>query len=227
MRTLGLIGGTSWHATEAYYRLINEAVSNAKNELENPPLLIHSINIALMRTGDIDAINKKYLEVASSLELQGAEGIVICANTPHMVYDFVQPKISIPILHIADATAREAVNNGYKTLGLLGTKPTMTKPFLKNWLTENYNLTIQIPSDDKDLLKVHDFIANELTKGIFSEEAKTFYSQQIKNMHENGADAIILGCTELPLLLHQKDFEIPLLSTTELHAKMAVDFILN
>ncbi|WP_455169414.1 aspartate/glutamate racemase family protein [Aegicerativicinus sediminis] len=227
MRTLGLIGGTSWHATEAYYRLINEAVSNAKNELENPPLLIHSINIALMRTGDIDAINKKYLEVASSLELQGAEGIVICANTPHMVYDFVQPKISIPILHIADATAREAVNNGYKTLGLLGTKPTMTKPFLKNWLTENYNLTIQVPSDDKDLLKVHDFIANELTKGIFSEEAKTFYSQQIKNMHENGADAIILGCTELPLLLHQKDFEIPLLSTTELHAKMAVDFILN
>ena len=180
-----------------------------------------------MRTGDIDAINKKYLEVASSLELQGAEGIVICANTPHMVYDFVQPKISIPILHIADATAREAVNNGYKTLGLLGTKPTMTKPFLKNWLTENYNLTIQVPSDDKDLLKVHDFIANELTKGIFSEEAKTFYSQQIKNMHENGADAIILGCTELPLLLHQKDFEIPLLSTTELHAKMAVDFILN
>ena len=227
MRTLGLIGGTSWHATEAYYRLINEAVSNAKNGLENPPLLIHSINIALMRTGDIDAINKKYLEVASSLELQGAEGIVICANTPHMVYDFVQPKISIPILHIADATAREAVNNGYKTLGLLGTKPTMTKPFLKNWLTENYNLTIQVPSDDKDLLKVHDFIANELTKGIFSEEAKTFYSQQIKNMHENGADAIILGCTELPLLLHQKDFEIPLLSTTELHAKMAVDFILN
>jgi len=227
MKTIGLIGGTSWHATEAYYRLINEAVSEEKEGLENPPLLIHSINIALMRAGDKEVIEKQYLEVSKGLDQLGAQAIVICANTPHMVYDFVQPKISIPILHIADATAKEAVKKGFKTLGLLGTKPTMTKPFLKNWLSKNYDLQILVPEKDEQIEKAHGYIAHELTKGIFSNEARDYYTQQIKELQNRGADAIILGCTELPLLLKQKDFDIPLLSTTDLHAKYAVDFILS
>lgn len=227
MKTIGLIGGTSWHATEAYYRLINEAISSATNGLENPPLLIHSINIALMRTGDKDSINKKYLEVAQGLEQQGAQSIVICANTPHMVYGFVQPNIGIPILHIGDATGEEATKNGYKTLGLLGTRPTMTEPFLKNWIGQKYHIDVLIPENDGDIEKVHDLIANELTQGIFSDGARKYYSKQIEVFEDRGADSVILGCTELPLLLKQEDFSIPLLATTNLHAQMAVNFILQ
>ncbi|MCB0373150.1 MAG: aspartate/glutamate racemase family protein, partial [Muricauda sp.] len=125
MQTLGMIGGTSWHSTIEYYKLINQMAAKIIGEQANPPLVIHSINIELMREQNREKINAKYLETSLKLQEVGAEAIVICANTPHMVYDFVQPKIEIPILHIADATGKEAKRLGLKTLGLLGNKPTM------------------------------------------------------------------------------------------------------
>ena len=131
MKTLGMIGGTSWHSTIDYYRLINELTGEKIGKQENPPLILYSLNIAVMREGNMDKINKTYLDISLKLQEAGAEGIIICANTPHMTYPFVAPKLSIPILHIGDATAESAIAIGIKKLGLLGTKPTMERDFLK------------------------------------------------------------------------------------------------
>ena len=195
-------------------------------EQANPPLIIHSINIELMREQNREKINAKYLETSLKLQEVGAEAIVICANTPHMVYDFVQPKIEIPILHIADATGKEAKRLGLKTLGLLGNKPTMTGNFIPKVLSKNYGITTIIPEEEV-IPKAHHYVSKELTQGVFSEEARAFFLEQIKSLQARGADGIILGCTELPLLIKPNDVDIPTLATTNLHAQMGVDFIFN
>lgn len=221
-----MIGGTSWHATEAYYRMINEGVARHIGTQGNPELVLHSINIEVMRSQDGDRIRAKYLEVARLLEQHGAEGIVICANTPHMVYQHVQPRIGIPILHIADATGRAAASRGLKTLGLLGNKPTMTGDFIPGRLHTEFGIETLIP-EEPSIPKSHYFISRELTHGKFTEEARQFYTAQIGLLRDRGADGIILGCTELPLLIREEDVDVPLLATTDLHAEMAVDFILE
>lgn len=226
MRTLGLIGGTSWHSTTVYYRLINQLVGKRIGAQENPPLILYSLNIAVMRSQDWDKINSVYLDTANKLEQIGAEAIVICANTPHRVYDFVQPRISIPILHIIDAIGQEAVTEGLKTLGLLGNKPTMTGGFMQKRLKEKYQIETFIP-DDEFLDEAHSFVSKELTQGNFTETARNFFIEQMQLLQEKGAEGIILGCTELPLLLDKEDIKIPMLSSTNLHAQMAADFILN
>ncbi|MGN7514749.1 MAG: aspartate/glutamate racemase family protein [Allomuricauda sp.] len=226
MKTLGMIGGTSWHSTIAYYRLINQMASKIIGDWANPPLIIHSINIEVMREQNKEKINTTYLETAKKLQTAGAEAIVICANTPHMVYDFVQPKINIPILHIADATGKEAHSLGLKKLGLLGNKPTMTGSFIPKVLMDNYGIETIIP-DKEYIPQSHEYVSKELTQGVFSEEAKQFYLKQIELLKARGADGIILGCTELPLLIQQTDVDIPTLATTDLHAQMAVDFIFD
>lgn len=226
MKNIGLIGGTSWHSTIVYYRFLNEMVGAKIGTHANPELLLYSLNVELMREQNIQKINNKYLEIAQTLQTAGAEAIVICANTPHMVYKFVQPKINIPILHIADAIGKEAKNNNLNKLGLLGTRPTMKEDFISSPLKENFGIETIIP-DDEHIDQNHHFIAEELTKGIFSTEAKKFYIEQMKLLQKKGAEGIILGCTELPMLLDQKDFDLPLLATTKLHAQMAVKFILE
>jgi len=226
MKTLGLIGGTSWHSTIVYYRLINELVGKKIGTRGNPPMIIHSINIEVMREQNVEKIHTTYLDVAQKLQKAGAQGIVICANTPHMAYDFVQPKIDIPILHIADATGKEAARLGLKKLGLLGNRPTMTKGFIPEVLKKNYGIETLVPETDF-FTRAHDYVSKELTQGKFTEEAKDFFLGQISMLIKRGAEGIILGCTELPLLVKQENVEIPLLSTTDLHAQMAVDFILN
>ena len=226
MKILGLIGGTSWHSTIAYYRLINEGVGQVIGEQENPELLIHSINIALMRAQDREKIRAKYLDVARRLERNGAEALVICANTPHMIYDYVQPQIGVPILHIADATGREAARLGLKKLGLLGNRPTMTGEFIPGPLREKYGIQTIIPKE-KCLSQAHDFVSKELTQGKFTEEARQFFFNQIGLLQARGADGIILGCTELPLLIRPEEVNIPVLATTDLHARLAIDFILE
>ncbi len=226
MRLLGLIGGTSWHSTIAYYRLINEAVGKVIGEESNPELLIHSINIALMRAQDRDKIRAKYLEVSRGLEKEGARALVICANTPHMVYDYVQPQLGIPILHIADATGREAARLGLKKLGLLGNRPTMTGSFIAGPLREKYGIETLLP-EERFLPQAHDYVSRELTQGKFTDQARAFFEEQIRLLQERGAEGIILGCTELPLLIRPEEVEIPALATTDLHAQMAADFILG
>jgi len=226
MKTLGLIGGTSWHATLEYYKLINEGVGRLRGTQGNPELIIYSINIEIMRSMDLDRIHAKYLEVSEKLIGAGAEGILICANTPHLTYDYVQPKIGVPILHIADATGREAKRLGLKKLGLLGNRPTMTGDFIPGVLQSAYGIETMIP-ESHFLPKAHYFISKELTQGKFSEKARKFFLEQIELLKARGADGIILGCTELPLLIDATQVEVPTLPTTDLHARMAVDFILN
>lgn len=226
MRTIGLIGGTSWYSTIEYYKLINQMAAKKIGDHANPSLVIFSINIELMRRQNKEEINAKYLEVARKIQETGAEAIVICANTPHMVYEFVQPKIDIPILHIADATGQEAEKKGLKHLGLLGNKPTMTGQFISGRLNEKFNISTVLPSAE-NLDKSHHFVSKELTQGIFSEEAKRFFMEEIEKFQAKGVDGIILGCTELPLLIEQDDVGIPTLATTFLHAQMATDFIFS
>jgi aspartate racemase len=226
MKTIGLIGGTSWHSTIEYYRLINDLVGKEIGTQGNPELIIYSINIELMREQNKEKINAKYLEVSQKLEQAGAKAIVICANTPHMVYDYVQPKINIPILHIADATGKKAKEKGLSKLGLLGNRPTMTGDFIPNVLQVNYGIETFIPETNY-IGEAHNYVSKELTQGEFTSEAKEFFIEQIELLVQKGADGIILGCTELPLLIKQEEVNIPLLATTELHAQMAVDFILS
>lgn len=224
MKKLGMIGGTSWHSTVVYYKLINEKV--VKSTDENPELLIHSIDMGIMREGDIDKIQNKYLEVSRELADDGVDAILICANTPHLVYPFVQPKIGVPILHIAEAIGRRAKKLGLKKLGLLGTKPTMLKDFITAPLKENFGIETIIP-DEQHIEQTHEYISKELTKGVFSHEAKSYYLERMQELKNRGADGIILGCTELPMLIEQSDFDLPLLDTTDLHAQMAAEFILG
>lgn len=226
MNLLGMIGGTSWHSTVEYYRLLNELVGEKIGKQQNPPLLLYSLNVKLMRGNDPGQIKNSYLEIAQKLENAGAGAIIICANTPHLVYDFVQPKIDIPILHIADAIAKEAKQKGFNKLGLLGTKPTMTGDFLQGRLAKKHQIETIIPEQEY-IDETHRFISEELTQGKFTDAAKSFYLNQMQLLKDRGADAVILGCTELPMLIKEKDTEIPLLDTTRLHAQLATDFILK
>lgn len=224
MRTLGLIGGTSWHSTIVYYRLINELAAKKTGSHANPPLILYSLNVELMREHDVEKIKTAYLHIARKLEIAGAQAIVICANTPHLVYNYVQDKISIPILHIADAIGLEARSKGYSRLGLLGTRPTMEGDFLHKRLKEKFGIQTIVP-DEEFLDEIHQYIAKELTQGKFTESAKLFFLDHIQLLKEKGAQAVIMGCTELPLLISAEDSELPLLQTTNLHAQMAVNFI--
>ena len=226
MNLLGMIGGTSWYSTIEYYRLLNELVGEEFGKKQNPPLLLYSLNVKLMRENDPEKIKNSYLEIAQKLENGGAKAIIICANTPHLVYDFVQPKIDIPILHIADAIAIEAKRKGFKKLGLLGTKPTMMGNFLQGRLAEKHQIETLIPAENY-IDEVHQFISEELTQGKFTDKAKNFYLKQMQLLKDRGAEATILGCTELPMLIKESDTKIPLLDTTKLHAQMATEFILK
>lgn len=226
MKLLGMIGGTSWHSTVEYYKLINEIGGKPFDGSQNPPLLLYSLNIQLMREQNIEKIQAAYLEISKKLETAGAEAIIICANTPHMIYEYVQPKINIPILHIADAIGKEAKKQGLKNLGLLGTKPTMTMDFIPGYLDTHFGIQT-VYADRSDFGEIHRYISEDLTQGKFTPEAKNYFINQMKKLEEKGADGIILGCTELPMLLSQEDFHLPLLDTTKLHAQLAVDFILG
>lgn len=224
MRTLGLIGGTSWHSTIVYYRLINELAAKRTGSHANPPLILYSLNAELMRANEVEKIKTTYLHIARKLEITGAAAIVICANTPHLVYDFVQEKISIPILHIADAVGVSALSKGFNRIGLLGTRSTMQGDFLTRRLKDKFGIQTLVPElEFQD--EIHHYIASELTKGKFTESAKLFFLDHIQLLKERGAQAVIMGCTELPLLISAEDSDLPLLQSTNLHAQMAVDFI--
>lgn len=226
MKKLGLIGGTSYHSTIEYYRGINEEVSKTIGADKNPTLLIYSLNIELMRSGEIDRIKEEYLRIANELIQIGAQGIVICANTPHLVYEYVQPKIEIPILHIAEAIGNYAKRNSWSKVGLLGTKPTVKFGFISDYLLKNFAIETVLPGKE-DIDEVHNYISKELTQGIFSNKAKSYFLKQMDKLEEKGAEAMILGCTELPQLITKRDTNHNLIDTTGLHINLAADFILE
>ena len=231
MKSVGLIGGTSWHSTIDYYKYINEGVNHIKGEKVNPPILIYNINQSkiheLQNKNDWESIAKIYVATSQKLIKAGVDAIAFCANTPHKIYDKVQAQIGVPIIHIADGTGEEANEKKLKTLGLIGTKFTMQEDFIKNRLHEKYGLTVFVP-EETEINKLHQLIINELTKGKFTESAKKYTLNVLSDLSsKHKLDGIILGCTEFPMLIKQKDFNLPLLDTTQLHVKNIISYTLN
>lgn len=226
MRLLGLIGGTSWHATQMYYDLINRKASEILGTAANPTLLLYSQNIAIMKTGDLEIIIPSYIDIANKLKVAGAEKLMLLANTPHLVVDAVEKETGLSFIHIVDSTAKRAKELGVSKLGLLGTLTTMTKPFLKDRFKEKHGLEVIVP-EEEHLPRVHARIAGELTQGTFTDEARAFFLNKMDELVDRGAEAIILGCTELPILMKGTSYKVPLLDTTKLHAYDAVSFILG
>lgn len=229
MKTIGLIGGTSWISTVAYYRIINRLTNERLGGLNSAKILLYSINFEEFKPpadpNGWGPVAETLTGIARRLENAGAECLLLCANTPHMAAESIQKNIHIPLLHIAEVTAKDVERQKLTTVGLLGTKFTMELPFFKNKLSQ-YNIQTIIPNDpDKEF--IHTSIYAELGKGIFTVAAKTRYLQIIEDLKVRGAQGIIFGCTEIPMLLNQRDCDIPVFDTTAIHSRSAVDFALG
>ncbi|MFI5252284.1 MAG: aspartate/glutamate racemase family protein [Bacteroidota bacterium] len=229
MKTLGLIGGTTWLSTIDYYRTINQIVNERLGGLSSAKILMYSLDLEEFRppADPKDWGNRVgfLIGVAKMLEKGGADCLVLCANTPHLVADGIQKQIGIPLIHIADATANEVTKRKFTKVGLLGTRTTMEQPFFKDRLTKN-GITTLLP-DDGEREFIHANIFDELAKNKFKPETKKKYLTIIEKLRGKGAQGIILGCTEIPLLIKQSDCDLPLFDTTTLHAKAAAEFALQ
>jgi aspartate racemase len=229
MKILGLVGGTSWVSTVDYYRLINEGINKELGGLEFAECMIYSMNYGdIKRNNDADDWDANLALISSAainLERSGAKAIVLCANTMHLIADRLQPMIGIPVIHIATATAEAIVKQGLKKVALLGTRFTMERDFFRDKLAER-GIEVLIPGDE-DRGFIHYTIFEELGRGLFKPETKQRYIDIINKLTEQGAEGIILGCTEIPMLLNSDDVDIPLFDTTAIHSKAAVEFALS
>ena len=223
MKTMGLIGGMSWESTVTYYQIVNETVKRELGGLHSAKVLMYSVDFEEIERyqalGEWDKSAEVLAEAAVNLEKAGADFIVICTNTMHKVAPQIKEKINIPILHIAEATADALKENGIKKTALLGTKYTMTQDFYKNKLVEA-GIDVVIP-DDEDVEVVNGIIYNELCLGKIHDESRAKYVDIIKKLADKGAEAVILGCTEIGLLIKQKDSVLPVFDTTLIHAEKA------
>jgi len=230
MKKIGLLGGMSWESTEQYYRLINETVKSQLGGLHSAKVILHSVDFAeiekLQHLGQWDETADILIEAAQGLEKAGADFIVICTNTMHLVVPNIQSVINIPILHIADATAEEIVKTGIKKIGLLGTAFTMEENFYKGQLVNKFDLEVIIPGvEDRKI--IHQIIYDELCLGTINDESRNEYLLIMERLVEQGAEAIILGCTEITLLVKPEDTQIKLFDTTMIHAFKAAEYALN
>jgi aspartate racemase len=229
LKTIGLLGGMSWESTLAYYRAINEAVRNALGGLHSAKIVMHSVDFEpiekLQHQGDWEGTARILSEAAQSVQSAGADFLLICTNTMHKVAPQIEKAIKIPLLHIADATAEVLVPNGIKTVGLLGTAFTMEEDFYKGRLSEKYGLKVLVPNE-KDRQHVHSVIYQELCLGKLQPDSKTEYLRIIDMLANQGAEAVILGCTEIGMLVSQSDTHVKLLDTTAIHAEKAVEYAL-
>jgi aspartate racemase len=230
MKTIGLIGGMSWESSIEYYRIINETVREKLGGLHSAKSVMVSVDFAiiedLQQQGKWDEATQLMVQVARDVERGGADFILICTNTMHRMAEDVQRGISIPLLHIADATAEKIKGRGLNKVGLLGTRFTMVEDFYKGRLERNHGLEVLIP-DEKGMEIVHRVIYEELVVGIIQETSKTQYIEVMQDLVNAGAEGIILGCTEIGLLVSQKDVQVPVFNTTEIHATVAVDMALE
>lgn len=230
MRTLGLIGGMTWYSTIDYYRLINKGVQERLGGSHSADLLLLSIDFEpveeLQARGDWAGLGRRMGEWAQRLEAAGAEGLVICTNTMHRLADDVARAVRIPLIHIADATAAAIKEAGLSTVGLLGTRYTMELDFYRGRLEKKHGLKVLIP-EEPGRTTVHDVIYKELTYGAIRDESRAAYVKIIGDLVRRGAQGVILGCTEIPLLVKEKDSPVPVFDTTALHAAAAVDFALG
>ncbi len=228
--TIGLLGGMTWHSTVEYYRLVNRGVQERLGGNHSARCILYSVEFAevetLQETGGWDALNGFMADAAKKVEHAGADFLLICANTMHRAAPAVEAAISIPLLHIGDATAAEILRQGLKTVGLLGTRFTMEQEFYRDRLEQRHGLTVLIP-DENERNRIHDVIYRELGRGIITEASRDAYLSIIRNLHRRGAEGVILGCTEIPLLIRPGDYPLPLFDTTALHAAAAVDWALR
>lgn len=230
MKTIGLIGGISWESSAVYYRLINEAVKARKKGFHSAKSLMYSFDFAeieaLQKKGAWDEATKLMVDAAKSLERAGAQCLVICANTMHRMAGDVQAAVDIPLLHVADATARAVLAEQIHKVGLLGTIYTMEQNFLKGRLSVKYGLDVSVPEAD-GRKTVNDVVYKELVKGVIKKKSRDALVSIIQTLADEGAQGVILGCTELGLLIKPGDSPIPAFDTTALHAAAAVDFALG
>ena len=230
MKKLGLIGGTSWHSTIEYYSYINQYVNTHFGDNTNPPLLVYTLNQSLIHKYQIasnwDGIAQLLVEGAKSLENAGAEMLMFCANTPHKVYNQVVQKINTPILHIADATAKAINSKGIKKICFLGTKYSMTEDFVTRRIASN-DIEVFTPKGTAVIDELHRIIQEELTYGSIVSESKEYILKTIQSLVAIGAEGVVLGCTEFPLMIKKTDLQIPIFNTTDIHAKAGAEFILN
>ncbi len=225
-----MIGGMSWESSLEYYRIMNQAVKEKLGGFHSAPCILYSVDFddveKLQHQGDWESLTRLMIEAAQRVKKAGADFLVICTNTMHKMADEVQGAIQIPLLHIADVTAEAVKANGQSQVGLLGTKFTMEQDFYKGRLQEIHGIDVLIP-EDKERQVIHDILYNELCFGEIKELSKGKFQSIIQNLVKRGAQGVILGCTEIPLIVRQEDYEIPLYDTTALHSRAAVDFALQ
>ncbi|MDI5837228.1 aspartate/glutamate racemase family protein [Shewanella xiamenensis] len=230
MKTIGLLGGMSWESTLSYYKSINEGVKEKLGGLNSAKICMYSVNFEeiekLQHSGHWDETARLLSDAAVSVEKGGADFILICTNTMHKVAPEIEANINIPILHIADATAEKLLESGIKKVGLLGTNFTMEQDFYKGRLTEKFGIEVVVP-EKHDRLKVHEIIYQELCQGEIRDDSRTVYTQIIDKLRNQGVDAVILGCTEIALLVQQQHTDVPLFDTTAIHAEAAVRLATN
>ena len=229
MKTIGLIGGMSWESTITYYQLLNEAAKEQLGGLHSAKIFLYSVDFfeieALMSRGEWDQAAELLGGVAKRLEQAGADCVLICTNTLHKVAPQVQSQITVPLLHIAEAAAEALLARGVTRVGLLGTKYTMTQEFYRDKLVAR-GVEVIIP-EGYEIEMVNRVIFDELCLGIVKEDSRAAYLSVIDNLKSRGAEAILLGCTELGLIVSQEDVSLPLFDTTVIHAKAAADFALT
>jgi aspartate racemase len=225
MKTIGLLGGMSWESTLEYYRAINQGVKNALGGLHSAKIVLYSVDFGpvekMMQAGDWASTAALLSDAARRIEKAGADFLVICTNTMHIVAPQIESAIQMPLLHIADATAEVLVEDSVKTVGLLGTAFTMEQPFYRQRLMDGYGLEVLVP-DAEDRQTVHQIIFQELCLGTIVPDSRAAYLRIIHDLAARGAQAVILGCTEIGMLVRQTDTRVPLLDTTAIHAQKAV-----
>lgn len=229
MKTIGLIGGMSWESSLLYYQLINQRVNEKLGGHHSARSLMYSVDFDEIKNlqfqGKWNEATHIMIDAAQRLEAGGADFILICTNTMHKMAKEVEESVKIPLLHIADPTAEELVKHGMKKVALLGTAFTMEQDFYKGRLKDKFGLDVMVPGEaDRKLL--HDIIYQELCLGIIKDESRQSYLRIINELDQQGAEAVILGCTEIALLISQEDCGVPLYDTTRLHAEAAVDYAL-
>jgi len=230
MKTIGLIGGMSWGSSIEYYRIINEAVKKRLGGLHSARSLMYSVDFAdieaMQEHGDWDAAADALVDAAKRLEAGGADCIVLCTNTMHIVASAIEAQVNLPFIHIADATAEKILAAGISKIALLGTAYTMEGEFYRGRLEQKYKLGVLVPpAEDRQM--VHSVIYDELCLGTVKDASREQYRRIINGLVGQGAEGVILGCTEISLLIKQSDSPVPTFDTTELHALAAVDFALS
>ena len=230
MKKIGMVGGLSWQSTVDYYRIVNEESNNRLGNKSTVESIIFSTDLErkynLVTSGQLDTLAEEFIDIAQSLERAGADVVIMCTNTMHTVFDQIQAEINIPMIHIVDATAQAIKKAGKSKVALLGTTFTMTQPFYKAKLKDVYGIDTVVPKPEQmeEIMRV---IEEELTFNIIKDSSREYFVNVINELKEQGAEGVILGCTEIQMLIKQKDSPVPVFDSTELHALAALDFVME